>query len=499
MTMQIRELLGADWPRDTDIDLNITALTTDSRTAGPGTAFFCLPGATVDGHDFAPQAAGRGASCIIHSRALPVLPTPVVTIRVDDTLAALNRAASVFYGDPSGRLTVYGVTGTNGKTTVATLLSALRSAASPTGYIGTIANRYNEALPNQPHTTPEPISLQRMLRAMVDDGLTSVAMEVSSQGLAQGRVDAVSFDVAIMTNFTHEHLDYHGTMAAYLAAKRRLFQLLAPTALAILNRDDPSWQTLSASTRARVVTYGIEQPADYRARDLDLTPTGTRFCLEHGGRNHPVVTDLVGQFNVANLLAVIAALHQTGVSLPILLPLLAKTPQVEGRVERIDQGQPFLVIVDYAHTPDGFEKIFAYAQAIRRDGEVIVVFGSAGRRDVQKRPMLGEIADRAADWILLTEEDCRDEDPAAIADEIRVGIRHARTQFIRDRAQAIHHAITHARTNDIVLILAKGNEKFLDRAHGSDPYAGDADVARAVLTAMGYQALAGDGSGKNST
>ena len=481
--MKIRTLFGID------SDVEISSLTMDSRSAGPGAAFFCVTGATSDGHDYAPDALRNGAACIVHSRPLPQMPTDAVLVRVPDVQTALNQAAHTFYGKPSEHMTVFGVTGTNGKTTVATLLSELRSHWHPTGYIGTIANQYNHALSNQPHTTPDAIRLHRMLRKMRDDNLTGVAMEVSSHGLVQHRVDSVDFDIAIMTNLTHEHLDYHHTMEAYLEAKGLLFRLLKPDGVAILNRDDPSCDPLAARTRARVVTYGIDSDADYRARDLDLAGDGTRFWLDHAGQSFEVRTNLVAAFNISNLLSVIAALHETGIPLSSLLPRVQSLGQVDGRIERVERGQPFRVIVDYAHTPDGFEKIMAYAQVIRGTGRVIAVFGAAGRRDTTKRPLLGRIADRFCDRILLTEEDNRDEDPAAIADQIRSGIRNASTQFVPDRATAIRQALAEATPGDVVLILAKGSETFLDREGRSDPYEGDVAVAKTALSSMGFHVL----------
>nr|MBP7402360.1 UDP-N-acetylmuramoyl-L-alanyl-D-glutamate--2,6-diaminopimelate ligase [Clostridia bacterium] len=460
--MTIRELFG------TGPDIQVASLATDSRLVEPGSVFFCVTGATVDGHRFASGAADRGAVCIVHSSPLDDRRDGTFYLRTDDVTAALNTAASAFYGHPSRRMTVFGVTGTNGKTTVATVLRELYSAVCPTGYIGTIANQYNHAPDNQPHTTPDCIRLHRILHDMLTDGLGAVAMEVSSHGLVQRRVDSIDFDVAIMTNLTHEHLDYHHTMEEYLEAKAMLFRMLKPDAVAVLNADDPSCAALAAATRARVVTYSLGTKADYEVRGLDLMPTGSRFRLLHAGTEHAVETNLSAAFNVSNLLAVLAAIHETGIPLERLIPLVRNLSQVEGRIERIDQGQPFHVIVDYAHTPDGFEKIFEYARAIRNGGRILAVFGSAGKRDTEKRPLLGEIADASCDRIILTEEDCRNEDPSRIAESIRSGITRAETSFIPDREAAIRQALKEAQSGDIVLILAKGNEKFMDREDRSD-------------------------------
>ena len=487
--MTLRELFGMD------NDTPVTSLAMDSRAVVPGSVFFCMEGAAIDGHRYAGDAADRGAACIVHARPIEDRREGVAYLQTGDVPAALGRAAADFHGRPSERMTVFGVTGTNGKTTIASVIQELYSPFCPTGYIGTISNSYNHALDNQPHTTPDAIRLHAILRRMLDDGLRAVAMEVSSHGLVQRRVETVDFDVAIMTNLTHEHLDYHVTLERYLEAKSILFRMLKPTAVAILNADDPSCTMLSAVTRARTVTYGIDSEADYRADGLVLHPSGSRFQLHYQGEAHAVETNLTAKFNVSNLVAAMAAIHETGIPLEALVPLVKKISQVEGRIERIDQGQPFHVIVDYAHTPDGFEKIFAYAEAIRGSGDIVAVFGAAGRRDTEKRPVLGSIADRHCRRIILTEEDCRNEDPSVIAGSIRQGIKTADTEFIRDRYEAVRRALSIAKPGDVVLVLAKGNEKYLDRDDRTDPYAGDVDAARQILADMGYPALDTSGLG----
>ena len=481
--MTLRELFGMD------TDVPVVSLAIDSRAVVPGAVFFCIEGATSDGHRYAGDAADRGAACIVHSRPLEDRREGVVYLQRVDVLAALGQAAADFYGCPSEHMTVFGVTGTNGKTTIASVIQELYSPFCPTGYIGTIANNYNHALDNQPHTTPDAIRMHAMLRRMLDDGLRAVAMEVSSHGLVQRRVETVNFDVAIMTNLTHEHLDYHVTLERYLEAKSILFRMLKPTAVAVLNADDPSCTMLAGVTRARIVTYGIDSEADYRADDLVLQPTGSSFRLHHQGQTHAVETNLSAKFNVSNLMAAMAAIHETGIPIEDLVPLVKKISQVEGRIERIDQGQPFHIIVDYAHTPDGFEKIFAYGEAIRGSGDIVSVFGAAGHRDKEKRPLLGNIADKHCRRIILTEEDCRKEDPSVIADSIRQGIKTADTEFIADRYEAIRHALTIAKPGDVLLVLSKGNEKYLDRDDRTYPYIGDVDAVKQLLADMGYPAL----------
>lgn len=465
-------------------DRQITSLAIDSRKVETGCAFFCMPGQTVDGHKFAAQAAEKGAICIVHSRELDSCAPGVCYVRVPDVAAAMNTAASKFYDDVNRKMKLYGVTGTNGKTTIASVMKDVLDHFTKAGYIGTIANKYNVVHDNSPHTTPDAITLHSILHAMYNDGIRSTAMEVSSHGLELRRVESIDFDVAIFTNLTHEHLDFHKTMENYREAKAKLFAMLPPGKTAVLNSDDVyTCEYLRGITKADVYTYGIENHADYMAKNINLTPDHTDFELHFGGKSYRVKTNLVAMFNVYNLMAAIAGLHEGGKGYPLeeIIPCLEHITQVQGRIECVDEGQDFHVIVDYAHTPDGFEKIYQYAEKIKNGHRVISVFGSAGLRDFEKRPVLGAISDKYCDKIVLTEEDCRSEDPAAIAAEIRKGIKNADCYYEPDRYDAIKKAILMAETGDVVLLLAKANEKFLDRDGHCADWIGDIDAAKEIL------------------
>lgn len=400
----------------------------------------------MTGHAFAADAVKAGAVCIVHAKDLDEMPEGAVYVKVGDVNKVLNEVASRFYGNPSHALTMFGVTGTNGKSTVTNIIQSLYSHRAPCGYIGTISISFGDVRREPDLTTPDPILIHSTLAEMVDAGMKACAMEVSSHGLELRRVESVDFDAAVFTNLTHDHLDFHGTMERYFAAKLKLFTSLKKDALAVINVDDPYGRKIIDACTVRTVTYGVERDADYRADDIHLGVEETSFTLIHEGKEYPVKTNLVALFNVYNLLAAIAVLAESVMPLEEILPYTGHIHQVAGRIERICEGQPFNVIVDFAHTPDGMEKIMSYGRLITKEGcKMIAVFGSAGKRDTKKRPIFGELADRYCDMIILTEDDPRDEDPHAIADEIRSGIHHTQNVFISDRYSAIRQAIESAK------------------------------------------------------
>lgn len=460
--------------------VNITGLSFDSRKVRPGDMYFCLPGLTFDGHDFISQAIDKGALAIVHSRPIAHPCAGAVYIKVDDTVDAMNQAAKIFYSRPSESLYMFGVTGTNGKSTITNIIRHFEQPERPCGYIGTIAIAYGSSTFAPDLTTPDSIFLQKTLRDMVNAGMRSCAMEVSSHGLAQKRVDPIDFDIAVFTNFTYDHLDFHGTMENYFEAKSRLFkQRVKTTGKSILNIDDAKYEELASLSQAPVKTYGIKNPADYRAINIVMSSSSTSFDLVYGTRTYPVHTNLVGEFNVYNLLAAIAAVHQSG-HLP-LEDILKKTdtiPQIQGRMEQIQKGQPFHVIVDFAHTPDGMEKMFRFGKSITRpDGNLIAVFGSAGKRDKAKRKVFGELAEKYCSSVFLTEDDPRDENPREIAEEIRSGMKTVKNVFVPERYEAIRQAVESAREGDTVLLLGKGDEPFMYRENGRAPWMGDNKAA----------------------
>lgn len=460
-------------------DLEITGIASDSRQVQPGDMYFCMEGLRNDGHQFVDQALANGAKCIVHRKDIDTSKQGAAYIKVKDVNQTLNVIASKFYGYPSRHLKMFGVTGTNGKSSVACIISDLYSHFAPCGYIGTIGMRYGERELPPTLTTPDPICIHHMLKEMQDHEMKACALEVSSHGLELGRVNSVDFDVAIFTNLTYDHLDFHGTFENYFAAKRKLFSGLKESGVAVLNADDPYYDQLKEACHARFVSYGIQNHADYRADNIHIGVQGSTFTLFHGEQSYPVTTNLVALYNIYNLLAAIAGICESGIALPDLLEHIQHLRQIEGRMERIDEGQPFTVIVDFAHTPDGLEKVFEYAAAITESNRSIIsVFGSAGKRDTKKRKVFGEIASRYCELIILTEDDPRDEDAREIANEIKEGIHDTKSIYIENRYDAIRQAIESANVGDTILILGKGDEVFMYREDGREPWLGDHVAAR---------------------
>ncbi|MBQ9841316.1 MAG: UDP-N-acetylmuramoyl-L-alanyl-D-glutamate--2,6-diaminopimelate ligase [Erysipelotrichaceae bacterium] len=463
-------------------EIEIESLMADSRVKSKNSIFFCIKGMVNDGHKFIQQAKDNGAIVIVHSDDIKDYDADLIYIRVVNVLDTLNVVASRFYGDCTHKMTMFGVTGTNGKSTITTVIRNLLNHFEPCGYIGTIGIFYGDVEKDAMLTTPDIVPLHRTLDEMYQAGMKSVSMEVSSAGLDMHRCDSIDFDYAIYTNLTHDHLDLHGTMENYYEAKEKLFTLLKPNKTAIINIDDEYSDRFIQATKANVVTYGVEKECTYRAVDIQLMVNCTKFTLLYDNVEYPVETNLVAKFNVYNLLAAIAALHEYGVSIEDILSRVNNLPQVLGRMERIVEGQPFTVIVDYAHTPDGFIKIYEYAKSITApDKRIITVFGSAGNRDAKKRIDFGRLSDRYCDLIILTEEDPRNESAEDIANEIRKGIENTACIFIESRYDAIRQAIEVANVNDTILILGKGDENYLSYEFGKTEWMGDHIAAKDAI------------------
>lgn len=469
-------------------DIEIKSLMADSRKKRPDSIFFCVKGMMFDGHKFVEQAIDNGAKVIVYSDPIETNHEDITYIRVKDVIQAFNRVADAFYGYPSHKLTMFGVTGTNGKSSISCMIRDILNEFQPTGYIGTISIEYGSVKLPPLLTTPDIDDLHGILRDMVDAGMKACALEASSIGIEQGRVDSIDFDVAMFTNLTHDHLDYHGTMANYFNAKKKLFDSLKLDAIAITNVDDPYGMKIVADAPCKVVTYGIDKDADYQATNIQLLKDKTKFTLKVGKMQYDIETNLVAKFNVYNLLAVIAALNMKGLSIDLMIPYLKTLSQIEGRMQRITDGQPFNILIDFAHTPDGIEKVCQYASAITPKGKrIIAITGSAGKRDVIKRPVFGKILDKYCDMIILTEDDPRDEDPNEIAEEIASGIEKTNYVKILDRYAAIREAIELADVNDTIIILGKGDEKFIYREFGRAPYEGDDEIVHEVLKKYYFQ------------
>lgn len=464
-------------------EIKVAKLAQDSRRVEQDTMFFCIKGMHVDGHKFAKEAVEKGATVIVHSDEIEKMAN-VVYIKVEDTLKALNELADAFYDSPSQSMKMIGVTGTNGKSTTSYITyQLLNGLGNKAGYIGTIDVTYAGKAIHSNYTTPETIELQAILSDMIAHNVNYCAMEVSSSGLEFHRVDAIEYDVAVYTNLSHEHLDVHGSMDNYCNAKAKLFSMLAEDKFAVINLDDEYSDRMREACKCNVVTYSTyKDNADFLATNISMSADNTTFKLIHKGISYDVSTNLLAMFNVSNLLAAISSVYCLGYSIEEILEHVNEFYQVKGRMEMIDEGQPFKLIVDYAHTPDSFEKILPFARSITpKENSVITVFGSAGGRDVKKRPIMGEIADRYSDLIILTEDDYRFEDPKEIAEEIRTGITEHRSVFICQRQTAITQAIDMARPNDTVLLLGKGEDSYMAIGNERLPYPGDQTIARLAV------------------
>ena len=471
--MTLRELFGADAP-----DVEVTGLALDNRRVVPGTVFFCVRGFTRDGHDFAADAVARGAVALVVDHPLGLGVPEVV---VDDVRAAMGPVAARFHDDPTATLRTVGVTGTNGKTTSAYLVRALLEAGGePTGLLGTVKSVVGGVEHEVARTTPEAIDLQAAFAAMRDAGDTHCVMEVSSHALALHRADAIHWAAAIFTNLTQDHLDFHPTMDDYFDAKRRLFD--AQPAVAVVNVDDPYGARLARELGDDVplVTIGIDAPdADLRATDISSDFSGSAFTAGGLGLRSP----LPGRFNIYNVLGAVAAARALGVSDETIVTALPGVDPVPGRFEPVDEGQPFALVVDYAHTPDSLENVLSAARPLTR-GRLLCVFGCGGDRDRGKRPLMGEIAARLADHAIVTSDNPRSEDPDAIVAEIVAGIEQgAEAEAIVDRRAAIEHAVQLAGPGDVVVVAGKGHEQGQEFEGGRKQPFDDVTVAREALRA----------------
>jgi UDP-N-acetylmuramoyl-L-alanyl-D-glutamate--2,6-diaminopimelate ligase len=466
----------------------VRSLAYDSRRVEPGTLFFAVPGVHVDGHDFAPNAAASGAVGIVLERELPGIDVPQLV--VDRTRRALADAADAWYGRPSERLTVVGVTGTDGKSTVTALAAdMLRACGRRSGQVGTVSIGIGERIePNlDRNTTPEALELQALLARMVAAGDDCVVMEATSHGLALERTRNCRFDVGVVTNVTSEHLEFHGTLDAYRAAKARLVEE-AP--VAVLNADDAAFGYFRERASGRVITFGIDADADLRATDLVVDASGSRARLRSPRWKGELHVPVPGRFNVANALAALAVAEALELDLGRAASAIAEWKGVPGRMERIDIGQPFTLIVDYAHTADALRKVLEVARPLAT-GRLIVVFGSAGERDPSKRAPMGRVAADLADLVVVTDEDPRLENPRSINEQIADGARErgardGETLWVcDDRREAIELAVSLARNGDVLVIAGKGHEQSIVYGTEKRPW-DDRSVAREALRAAGW-------------
>jgi len=470
-----------------ELDVPIAGVTHRSDDVLPGWLFFAAPGEKLDGHDFGAAAVSRGAAALVVERWLDVAPA-IPQVRVASVRQAMGPVASAFYGRPSEAMLMVGITGTNGKTTTTYLLERVFAASGlRSGVVGTTGIRIDGEPVGYDRTTPEATDLQRTLAEMVERGVRAVAMEVSSHGLHQHRVDGTRYRCAVFTNLSQDHLDYHGSLDEYLHAKARLFTPAMSDSAAI-NADSPEGRSLLGSGLP-TVTYGLAEDAGIRATDVHVGATGLRFRVG----DLEVRSRLRGAFNVHNCLAALAAARQVGIPDAASVEGIAALPGVPGRLEPVEAGQPFEVLVDYAHTPDSLDNVLRAARPLAT-GKVIAVFGCGGDRDRGKRPLMGEAATRLADLTIVTSDNPRSEDPLAIIGEIEPGaVRGGGDHVVEpDRRAAIRLALGRASSGDVVVIAGKGHETGQEFADRTIPF-DDRLVAREELEAMSGAPVRGTG------
>jgi UDP-N-acetylmuramoyl-L-alanyl-D-glutamate--2,6-diaminopimelate ligase len=494
--MQLKDLIAALRPVSVEgtLDREIVGITYDSRRVTPGMIFVAIRGRQVDGHAFIPNAIDRGAAAIVYERN-GFLSQRATRIKVADAREALANLAVAFYGNPSAKLKVIGVTGTNGKTTVAFMVQHLLEAAGVgTGLLGTIRYEIGERVIPAQRTTPESLEIQHMMAQMVRAGCRACVLEVSSHALEQKRVLGIEFDTAVFTNLTQDHLDYHGSMEAYFQAKARLFtELRSPTkkGTAVINIDDAYGAKLSERNQIEVLlTFGLDQTAQLRASEIELNSGGARFTVEQGERRQVCQLPLPGRHNVYNALAAIGAGLALGLPFDAVVSSLNSLAPVPGRLEKIASGQPFNVLVDYAHTDDALRNVLTTLREITR-GRLLLVFGCGGSRDAGKRPKMGRVAAELADFTCITSDNPRRESAALIASQIESGFRQCRDSGYSielDRRRAIDELIRRANVGDTVLIAGKGHETYQEFEDTIVPF-DDRVFARETLQNLGFMEL----------
>src|SRR6267378_1654959 len=485
--MQLKTLAGAIPVRQVigPLDRAVESIAYDSRRVQRNGLFVALRGEKNDGHEFIGQAIENGASVIVAEREEK---NPRATcLLVENTRTALADLAATFYGLPARRLKMAAVTGTNGKTTTTFLIKHIcEKAGLRCGLIGTVQYEIGERVIPATRTTPEALDVQELLAQIVNAGCRAAAMEVSSHALAQERTRGIEWDVAVFTNLTQDHLDYHGTMKNYFEAKAKLFEQLAQQQkkkkpVAVINIDDRYGRQLLAKIHKKVsvVTFGMGASADFRASNYRMEFAGTSYQLDARGKSYLVRVPLIGRFNVANSLAAIAAANALGIGLREAVLSLGKSPQVPGRLEMVPAKRQFQVFVDYAHTPDALLNVLKTLRELE-PRRLIVVFGCGGNRDREKRPLMGQVVDQKADYAIITSDNPRKEDPDKIIAEVEKGFRGNHFEKITDRAQAIARSIEIAQPRDIVLIAGKGHENYQEFADHTVPFE-DTQVARRAV------------------
>ena len=446
-----------------NLDIDIKGIAYDSRQVKPGYLFVCISGFKTDGHLFIEQALKNGAKAILIEKTIDIIDATV--IRSSNNRKAMALLASNFYGQPSHKMRIIGITGTNGKTTTTHLIKAiLEEAGMKTGLIGTLYARVADKTMDFGHTTPEAPEVESFMEICRKNNAQYVLMEVSSHALDLYRVSCIDFNIAVFTNLTQDHLDYHSNMQEYQVAKLKLFEMISPgkNNYTVVNTDDTYAGNFIQASKVPVITYGLNDNSDIKAENVQIDLKGSKFKLCFHGVNFNINMKLIGMFSVYNALAAIAIALKEGISPEIIKKALEKVNGVPGRFEQVDEGQNFTLVVDYAHTPDGLENILRTGRELTSH-RLITVFGCGGDRDRGKRPLMGEVAARYSDFCIVTSDNPRSEDPEAIINDIIPGldqVKDSRYAIISDRREAINHAVHLARPGDLVIIAGKGHETY---------------------------------------
>lgn len=466
---------------DIDSDMKIYSIHSDSRYVKPYSIFFCIEGLSVDGHRYVDDAIFQGAKVIVHSKEIEHR-DGIIYILVEDTLKELNRVSNIFYDYPSNKMKIIGVTGSSGKTMVASMIKDAMSRYCNTGYIGTISLEYNGFKEECPYTTPETLYLQRKLYKMNRSGVKVVAMEASSHGLALRRVDSVNFSIAVMTNIGSEHLDFHGTREQYILAKQKLFEMIKPSGWAVLNSDDENFIQIKSNTKGKILTYGINNHSDVMAKNINLYLDHSEFDLMFKGNIYRVSSPVLAKFNIYNVLALVCTLIAMGCDEKMVLEAVREVKPVEGRMELIKAKQNFSIIIDYCQHISNYEQIFEFVDSVRQNrGRLIAVLGAPGKRNYKIRRELGKVANRYLDHVILTQLDDRGESVYDICKTIQEEIVDISSVIIPSRKIAIEQAIQLACKDDIILILGKGHEKFISLEVGHVDYPGDSFIVNEAI------------------
>ena len=465
-----------------DTSIDISSIEYDSRKVTSGSLFVAIKGYETDGHFYIQKAIDAGArAVVIEDDNFLIYTKDIAIIKVENSRRTLGFISSTYFGNPGSKLNIIGVTGTNGKTSITYFLkSILKEAGHKVGIIGTIENQIEDIVYESSVTTPESRDIQELLAKMVEADCDYCVMEASSHALFLDRVAAIPFKTAIFTNLTQDHLDFHKDFTEYLNAKKILFSYIGENGYSILNADDKTYYEISSMAGGKIVSYSISEDSDYRAKDIKMDIYGTNFTLVNQGMTNKINLKMIGEFSIYNSLAAIAAAHEMGIEISIIKEGLRKV-SVNGRFQLIENDRDFAVVVDYAHTPDGLYNVLKTARKVT-NGRVICVFGCGGDRDIKKRPIMGKVAGEISDYIIITSDNPRTEDPLKIIDMIEEGVKETVVQYIKitDRKDAIKYAIAMAKPDDLVLIAGKGHEDYQIVGKIKYPFS-DFEIAKKIL------------------